>query len=96
MPNYGFIDSNNDFGVKGNGLALGITDGTAQYGMTCRAISGSNRLAAATAAYKTAPVRNDGAYNASAGTYGVVEDTSGSGLIAIPSISSFAKYCIKY
>lgn len=96
LPNYGFIDSKADIGVKGNGLALGITDGTAQYGMTCRAISGSNRLTASTGAYKTAPIRNDGAHNASAGTYGVVEDTSGSGLIAIPSISSFAKYCIKY
>jgi len=34
LPNYGFIDSNKRHIAKGNGIGIGLTDGTSHSGLT--------------------------------------------------------------
>lgn len=81
--------------VKGNGITMGLTNGRANYGLTSRAISGSNRLTGATTNYGAAVGSGD-YYDLPNGSFGLTTDGAKSGVVCqLPSSADIIR-CIKY
>lgn len=97
MPNYRFIDSKQDIAVLGNGITVGWTNGTDNFGT----IMSDNYFRCSTNGYGTnVGTTNDrGETTVNHKMSGIVQDSSKSGITARPSIkslSAYVFYCIKY